>query len=230
MNQLLTEGIVLSRTDFGEADRILTLLTPERGKLRLVAKGARRVKSKLAGGIELFSISDITYITGRGELGTLISARMKQHYGKIIVDISRVQLAYDLIKTINTATEDHPEPDYFYLLKAGLAAVDDLTIDADLIRLWFQSQLLKLGGHPPNLQSDMQGSQLQSGNKYTFDYDQMCFANHPAGTFTADEIKGLRLLFSNHDISSLHKVNGLAEQLPGIAPLIRAMLTSYIRV
>jgi DNA repair protein RecO (recombination protein O) len=73
MQQLQTRGIILSRTDFGEADRILTVLTPQQGKLRLMAKGVRKIKSKLAGGIELFSVSDITYIRGKGELGTLIS-------------------------------------------------------------------------------------------------------------------------------------------------------------
>ena len=57
MKQLVTEVIILARTDYGEADRILTVLSPEYGKLRLLAKGVRRVKSKLAGGIELFSVS-----------------------------------------------------------------------------------------------------------------------------------------------------------------------------
>jgi len=81
MKQLVARAIVLSRTDFGEADRIITLLTPDQGKVRLVARGVRRAKSKIAGGIELFSISDITYMTGKGDLGTLISARLDRHYG-----------------------------------------------------------------------------------------------------------------------------------------------------
>ncbi|MDB5181251.1 MAG: repair protein RecO, partial [Candidatus Saccharibacteria bacterium] len=113
MKQITTTAIILSRTDFGEADRILTLLTPDHGKLRLIAKGVRRIKSKLAGGIELFSVSDIVYIKGRGDIGTLISTRLIRHYGKIVSDVTRTMLGYDLIKMLNKATEDEPEDDYF---------------------------------------------------------------------------------------------------------------------
>lgn len=52
-NDLHTRAIVLRRTNYGETDRILNLLTPE-GKKSVLAKGVRREKSKLAGGIELF--------------------------------------------------------------------------------------------------------------------------------------------------------------------------------
>ena len=79
MNQLTTQGIVLRRTDFGEADRILTVLTPANGKLSLMARGARRSKSKLAGGIELFSTSDLVYIQGKSDLGGLFVFRVRGH-------------------------------------------------------------------------------------------------------------------------------------------------------
>src|SRR6516162_1991606 len=49
-----TEAVVLRRTDFGEADRILTLFTPHKGKLRAIAKGVRRTTSRLAGHLEPF--------------------------------------------------------------------------------------------------------------------------------------------------------------------------------
>ena len=51
MKQFISTGIVLARTDFGEADRILTMLSPDFGKLHLIAKGVRKERSKLAGGI-----------------------------------------------------------------------------------------------------------------------------------------------------------------------------------
>src|ERR1700747_2121837 len=110
MRQLVTRGIVLTRTNYGEADRIITVLTPDHGKLRLMVKGARRLKSKLAGGIELFSVSDLTFIPGKGDMGTLVSSRMQQHFGQIVQDIERVQLGYELIKLLNRATEDQVEP------------------------------------------------------------------------------------------------------------------------
>src|SRR5688572_15436140 len=147
MNQLVTEGIILSRIDYGEADRILTLLTPEQGKLRLMAKGVRRVKSKLAGGIELFSVSSITFVKGRGEIGTLISTRLAKHYAAIVKDLDRTMLGYDLIKQLNKVTEDHPEPEYFELLRHVFAALDDPAISLELVRFWFAAQLLRIEGH-----------------------------------------------------------------------------------
>src|SRR5215467_6436426 len=103
MNQLNTSSIILARTDFGEADRILTLLTPDYGKLRLMAKGVRRVKSKLAGGIELFSVSDISLMRGRGDIGTLVSSRLVVHYRHIVEDIDRTMLGYELTRQLNRA-------------------------------------------------------------------------------------------------------------------------------
>jgi DNA repair protein RecO len=230
VKQLVTKAIILARTDFSEADRIITLLTPEVGKLKLVARGVRKNKSKLAGGIELFSISDITYMNGKGDLGTLISARLDKHYGTIIQDIERVQLGYDLIKLLNKTTEDHPESEYYHLLEQAFTALDDKTSSVELIRLWFESQLLQFAGHEPNLYTDAAGTKLEPVKAYSFDFDSMSFFDHPGGHFAASHIKTLRLLFGRHEIQALSQVQGIAVLLPDIAPLVRTMLTSYIRV
>ena len=126
MNQIQTTGIILSRTDYGEADRIITVLTPNQGKLRLMAKGVRKSNSKLAGGIELFSVSQLSYIKGRGEISTLVSTRLVKHYGNIVKNIDRVQLGYSIIKMLNKTTEDQPEEAYFELLQKGFEALDEI--------------------------------------------------------------------------------------------------------
>src|ERR1035437_5796157 len=141
MKQFVTKGIILTRTEFGEADRIITLLTPDHGKLHLMAKGVRRIKSKLAGGIELFSVSSITYVLGRGELGTLISTRLIKHYHNIVKDIDRTMLGYDFIKCLNKVTEDDPGAEYFDFLDRTFEALDDAKISAAIIKLWFDIQL-----------------------------------------------------------------------------------------
>lgn len=230
MNRLQTRGIILSRTDYGEADRIITVLTPENGKLRLMAKGVRKPKSKLAGGIELFSVSDITFIRGRGEIGTLISSRLFKYYGHIVHDIQRVQLGYDLIKTLNKATEDEPEKEYFDLLENTLKALDDPEISQALIHSWFSAQLLRQAGHSPNLETDTEGNKLQADTKYNFDSEAMTFTVYEKGRFTAAHIKTLRLLFSAHTPQDINKVRDLNDLITELAPLIRTMLTSYIRV
>src|SRR3954463_3750707 len=58
------EAIVLRRIDFGEADRVLVLYTRERGKMPAVAKGIRRISSRSAGPLELFSRTEIQLARG----------------------------------------------------------------------------------------------------------------------------------------------------------------------
>ncbi len=229
MRQIVTTGIILTRTNYGEADRILTILTPDNGKLRLLARGVRKVQSKLAGGIELFSISHITFIRGKGELGTLISTRLARHYGGIVKDLERTNLAYGLIKQLNRATEDEPEPEYFELLQQTFAALDDSKISLELINLWFGMQLLKLAGHTPNLKTDAAGNTLAEQGRYSFDFEAMSFAPAPRGRFTANHIKLLRLGFSNYQPKTLQQVSGIEALLNDLAPFIRTMLSEYIR-
>ncbi len=232
MKQLVTTGIILSRTDYGEADRILTLLTPDYGKLRLVARGVRRVKSKLAGGIELFSVSDITFIRGRSELGTLVSARLIRHYGRIPQDLEKTMLAYELIKRLNRLTEDEAGPEYFGLLKDLFEALDDRQVSKELAELWFTAQLLRLGGLRPNLETDTDGRKLTADQRYDFSLENMVFAPARAGRgrFGAAEIKLLRLATGEHPARLLAQVQGLASLLETTAPLLRAIAKSYLHV
>lgn len=223
MKHVKTTGIILSRTDYGEADRILTILTPDHGKLRLKARGVRKVKSKLAGGIELFSTSHITFIEGKGNgLGMLISTRLIKHYGHIVNDLGRVQLGYDLTKLLNRVTEDHPDNEYYELLEQAFAALDSSTIGLDLIRIWFQVQLLKLAGHEPNLNN------LTESKKYTFDFEDMTFRDNPGGPFVVNDIKFLRLLFAGNKPSALTRIDSNADHVKVCQPLVQAIFTAHI--
>lgn len=230
MKPLTTVGIVMARTDYHEADRILTILTPDQGKLHLMAKGVRRIKSKLAGGIELFSVSEITFIRGRKDMGTLLSARLKVHYGAIVSDLNRTMMAYEVLKMLNRATEDEPDGGYFEILQTALAGLDRTSLDLQLIQLWFQAQLIKLGGHQPNLLTDKAGKRLVAETSYRFDFESMCFERAPHGTFQAPHIKVLRLLFGIEQPEKLQAIEALGQYLGVVAPLLQTMLKTYIRL
>ncbi len=231
MRQLITQAIVLNRTDYGEADRILTLLTPGYGKLSLLAKGVRRVKSKLAGGIELFSVSDITFIKGRGEVGTLVSTRLSQHYGNIVRDLERTTLGYELIKRLNRVTEDETEAAYFYLLHETFEALDNKNILLNTVRFWFAAQLLRISGHTPNLQTDVQGNKLEANTLYEFSFDHMACARSPDnGHFDATHIKFLRLAFAGNRAEVLAHVQGSDRLTAAVTPLANTMISTFLRV
>lgn len=227
--QYVTTGIVLARIDYGEADRILTLITPDQGKLRLMAKGVRRVKSKLAGGIELFSVTDVTFMRGRGEIGRLISTRLVKHYGNIVADLDRTMTGYDFIKQLNRATEDEPESEYFELLEQTFVALNDPTISLDLIRLWFTAQLLQLGGHAPNLHTEMNGDKLVAGQRYEFSFDDSGFTARPDAPYGADAIKFLRLVFNGNQPAALARVSGIDALVAETRQLVSLFAQQYTR-
>lgn len=230
MKRFVTRGIILNRTDYGEADRILSFLTSDHGKVKAIAKSVRKSKSKLAGGIELFCVSELTLIVGRGEVNTLISSRLVRHYGNIVKDIERTKAAYEVLRMINRATQDQPEPAYFKLLDHTLAALDDPTLDQELSRLWFNMQLLKLAGHMPNLRSDLAGAKLAVSKYYSVNLDQMRFEPAKSGSFNAKHIKFLRLGFGAAKPRILQRVEGAGELVSTCAPLIETMLRSHVRI
>jgi DNA repair protein RecO (recombination protein O) len=228
--QIVTKGIILSRTDFGEADRILMVLTPDHGKIRLMAKGVRKIKSKLAGGIELFSVSDVSFISGRGEIGTLTSSRLKKHFDQIVKNIDRTMFGYELLKIINRATEDNAGEEYFILLQSALAGLDDEKLSQELLQLWLYMQLLKLGGHSPNLKTDKAGNKLATEQKYTFNIDDMNFVAHLQGPYSSGHIKMLRLAIGLESPLALQKVQDSDRVLPEGLQLAKTMLTQFIRI
>jgi DNA repair protein RecO (recombination protein O) len=230
MNQLTTRGIILSRIDYGEADRIITVLTPDYGKLHLMARGVRKIKSKLAGGIELFSVSDLVFIRGKGDMGTLVSSRLLRHYGRIVETLQRTMTGYELIKQLNRVTEDEPEAVYFQLLEQAFEALDMADIALELVQVWFVSQLLDIAGHSPNLQTDEFGHKLESSKKYNFSFDAMAFTSAEHGRFNASHIKLLRLIFSNHQPKVLNQVQAKENLLGELVPLMQTMLKAHIRV
>jgi DNA repair protein RecO (recombination protein O) len=228
MKKFNTQGIILARTNFGEADRILTFLTPDHGKVRAMAKGVRKTKSKLAGGIELFSVSELSFMVGRSEILPLVSSRLVKHYGDIVKDLDRTNLGYEFIKILNKATEEQPEEAYFNLLKAGFEALNDETIDLGLIEAWFGAQMLKLAGHSPNLRAEKSGQKLVAGQKYDFNFESMCF--EPGKTYNSDQIKFLRLLFSGNLPQTIQKIHNSEALAKAAGPLVNSALRSFVRV
>ena len=230
MQQFRTKAIILGRTNYAEADRIISFLTPDHGKVKAIAKGVRKTKSKLAGGIEFFSISDISFIPGRREISTVVSTRLIKHYGRIVKDLDRTNLAFMLIKRLDKVTEEAPEAAYFDLLESAFEALDDFDINLQLIETWFNAQLLRLAGHTPDLRTDTTGKKLVVSQTYSFDFEKMHFAQDGQGGFTADHIKFLRLAFSPNNANVLNRVKPAKELAIELQPVVSSMLQAHIRI
>ena len=232
MKQVNTTGIVLTRVEYGEADRIITFLTPDNGKVTCIAKSVRKAKSKLAGGIELFSISEISYIVGKSDISTLTYTRLQKHYGNIVKELNRTQVAFEVIKLTNKSTEDTPEEEYYNLLDETFAALDDLKIDPQLTRTWFNMQLLRIAGHTPDMRTDINGEKLEAHNSYDFHLDQMRFAQpiEREGSYDSNQIKFLRLCINAERPNLLKRINNVDKLTDSTKVLVQSILSNYVRI
>lgn len=219
-SDIRTHAIVLRRTNYGESDRILNLLTPE-GKMAVLARGVRKSKSRLAGGIELFSMADVVIHQGRSSLGTLTSAKMLKFYGGILADVSRFELAGTLLKRLDRASEQVPSPEHFTILQQILSALDQ-GLPNDLVSTWFTLNLLRANGEEINLLRDTAGAELDPGLIYRWDTIENALRPDPQGRVSAKEIKLARFLLSN-PLAWATKIENLPTIFPPICEIAKTM-------
>ena len=210
-----TRAIVLRRTNYGEADRILQLITPE-GRRAVMARGVRKEKSKLAGGIELFAVSDVVLGEGRGELGILTSAKLVHFYRHILEEYDRLQFGYQAIALVARASETVDEPEWFDLLAEILAALDSKTVPLALIRAWFYLHYSALLGYELNVNRDIEGDVLSPDAQYRYDVSEKGLRMVEQGELASDHIKLLRLL-STRSLKVLVQVGGIGEVIGACA-------------
>ena len=144
------EAVVLRRWDLGEADRILNLYTRQRGKLRAVAKGMRRPKSRLAGHLELFARSSLLIARGR-DLDIVTQAELIDPYRDLRRDERRIGLAGYVADLLDALTsEDDPQPLVFELLTETLQGIASRPDPFFVVRR-YELRLLSVLGYQPEL-------------------------------------------------------------------------------
>lgn len=227
MKQLQTEAILLKRLNFGEADRILTVLTPEQGKISLIAKGVRKAKSKLAGGLELFSITEISYIDGRSEIKTIVSTRLKTHFKNIVTDVNRTMAGYDFMKIIDSFTEHTDESAYYTLLSESLISLDSKSLPLSLVEVWFYTKVLVTNGSAINTEKPLKGESFSEDQLYDFSYEDMGFYVNTNGQFSPNHIKFLRLVMRSNSPKQLVSVVGYSELSSDLKEIIKQSATMH---
>ncbi len=150
MKSTTVEGIVIKRSNLGEADRLITLFTKTSGKMTVVARGVRKLSSKRAGSLELFNLIKAQIIQGKGELGTLAEVQSINTFPIWRKHLGRVTLAYQMCEAVDKLTPDHqPHPQVFEILKGSLVEIGGLKIDWKLkIENWLVEILVDLGFWP----------------------------------------------------------------------------------
>lgn len=188
-----TVGIVLRRTDYGEGDRILQIITPL-GKRGVMARGVRKPKSKLAGGVELLAESEIVLRQGKGELYTLSSARMNTYYRSILASYDRLQFAYEVLRLVAKASEYVDSEEWYTITKESLAALDVPSINLALIKSWFYLRYSQMLGEELNTRRDASGQPLRADSRYQYSSSDHALLPLEQGDIGVEHIKILRVL------------------------------------
>jgi DNA repair protein RecO (recombination protein O) len=217
---LKTRALVLRRVDYGEADRIVDLLTPH-GKVAVIAKGVRREKSRMAGGIELFSLSEVVVRRKRAEgLGILSSVRLVEFYGTgIMTDLGRLELAGEVLREVGKLVEGVEGGEFFDLTQQVLEALGDGVVP-EVARAWWRLNLLRASGEGVNLWRDVAGTKLAAGERYTWDEGERGLRVAPGGTIGTDEIKVMRLMVSGR-LAVVRRLREAAEVWPVVERVTR---------
>lgn len=185
--QITDTVIVLSRINYGEKDRIITLLGREHGKFRVLARSVRGPKSKLAGAVEPLSITQVTFVKGKSGAYTLTGARLEQHFNGLSRDVAVMNQSFEMVKMVNKLSEDGEGIEFYEILSAGLEALNDSDYDPVLVRTWFNVSILDVSGRLGSF------IDAERAPRYWFDHDKQHFVARDGGDFTANDIKALLL-------------------------------------
>ena len=147
------QGIVLRSIKLGEADRILSVLTQNHGRIRVVAKGVRKAKSRFGGRIDTFTHADLQMYPGR-ELDGITQAEIITRYPRLRSDYAAFTAAAAMADAVEKTTpERERNVRLFVLLRSGLAALEEGATDPGLLAYAFLAKAASLAGVHPLLKA-----------------------------------------------------------------------------
>jgi DNA repair protein RecO (recombination protein O) len=143
-------GVILRHSNFGEADRLLTIFTREMGKVRAIAKGVRKTRSRKAGHVEPFTRSNLQLARGR-DLMILTQVEAIDVHPNFRDDLVLLGYASYLIELLDRATYDEEENRPLYNLIARSLTRLDRGDDPNLVSRYYELRLLDYVGFRPQL-------------------------------------------------------------------------------
>ncbi|TAH60303.1 MAG: DNA repair protein RecO [Gottschalkiaceae bacterium] len=147
-----TQGLVLKYTNVGEADRILTLLTRDKGKIKAYAKGCRRPKSSLTSSSEIFAFSDFILFKGTN-FYHVSNGELRESFYDLRKDLIRLSYAVYFAELADTVTDEEMSCERILLILAKtLYYLSNKEIPIGILSCAYQLKLMDLSGFKPSLQ------------------------------------------------------------------------------
>ncbi|HEV3367367.1 MAG TPA: DNA repair protein RecO [Acidimicrobiales bacterium] len=161
-------GMVLRTIRLGEADRIVTLMTEQHGKVRAVAKGVRRTKSKFGSRLEPLSHVALLGWQGRGDLDMINQVEVIDTFRTVREDLDRMSAAMSMLEVVDQiGQERHGNPRLYEMLVGAMAALAER--DSPMVAPAFFLKVLALEGSAPVLDVCVSCGQEDSGLLVAFD-------------------------------------------------------------
>ncbi len=146
-----TDGLVVRETDYRDTDRLLTVLTPDRGQITLKARGVRGRTSPLKAACQLLTFSEFTVFESRGRM-TIDEAEPKHLFAGLRADLELLSLASYFVEVAGLLSqEDDPGPALLQLLLQSFYALDEQHRPQVLVKAAFELRALCLAGFEPDL-------------------------------------------------------------------------------
>ena len=146
---ITTSGLVLRETEYKESSKMLTVLTGDKGRLSVIAKGARRRGSKSAAGTQFLTYSEMTLYAGKAGW-TLTETRSIEHFQGLRDHLEKLSLASYFAELLEVlSNEDVPDPELLRLGLNGIYAVSADYADMRLIKAAFEMRIMEVSGYGP---------------------------------------------------------------------------------
>ena len=219
------EALILKHVPFGEADLLVTFFTRERGKIRAVARGARRSNSKLVGHLEPLTQVNLSLAQGRGGLDHVSQAQLMESFAPLKDDLKAITKGFYVAELVDGfGSEAHPNQPLYHLAVAGLNAIGQ-DPESELSLRFFELHLLKVSGLMPELYQCVECRKDLAPGSHRFSPDVggcLCPDCRPADAhvrpLSLRALKVLRLLDRSQlrEIPSLKLSDSLAQEIKSL--------------
>ncbi|WNQ13467.1 DNA repair protein RecO [Paenibacillus aurantius] len=228
-----TEGIVIRSTDYGEGHKIVTLYTREAGKISLMARGAKKAKSRHTAVTQLFTYGEFVFFQGSG-MGTLNQGDLIESHHALREDLHKAAYSSYLVEMVDRLVPDQePNGMLFEQLKAGLSAIEE-DKDADIVIHIMEMKMLALAGYLPQLdecvscgsdEGQMALSVMQGGVLCP-----RCRLKDPGALVLAPGTLKLLRLFQRMDLRRIGSVEVKAETKAQLKAAMRSFMDVHMGV
>lgn len=225
------EALVIRSTNYGENNKIITLLTKQKGKVGVMAKGAKKPRSQLSAGSQLLTHGHFLYQKGKG-LGTLYQADSIESFRYIKSDITVMAHAAYMIDMIDKLIEDNrPSPALFSWLIKLLELLEDKR-PPQVIRLIFDLRMLGIAGIQPELDQCVSCGGREGPFSFSFSLGgllcRQCRHRDPNSVALPDPVTRLFYVFKKIDPNQIGSISLKPETITLMSDIVDAYYDQYL--